>query len=317
MKIIDLHCDTIHKIFHLKEKNLFKNTYSVDIQKLQKGNAAAQFFALFLDKDWIERKNYDIYTYTKEFYEVYRSKIQENEAFIHFAMNYNDLVSNIENGKISAFLTIEEGEFLQGKIDRLKEFYDLGLRLITLTWNYENCIGFPNSKNHYSMKKGLKKFGFEVVERMNDLGMIIDVSHLSDGGFYDVISHTQKPVIASHSNAREIQNVPRNMSDDMIRKLADVGGVMGINFYPHFLNNGNKSKIGSMVNHIEHIKRVGGIESIALGTDFDGIEGQLEISNIGEIERLFDALKDQGMKHNEIEKISWHNAARIIRDGLN
>lgn len=320
MKIIDLHCDTIHKIFHSDDKELYDNSYSVDIMKLKRANSIAQFFALFIDKGFIEKEGYDIYNYIKEFYSVYKDKITENNSYINFAKNYNDLMDNLDNNIISAFLTIEEGDFLQGDIEILKEFYDLGLRLITLTWNYENCIGYPNSYDRDIMGKGLKKFGFEVIEAMNYLGMIIDVSHLSDGGFFDVISHSKKPIIASHSNARVITNVPRNLEDDMIKKLADKGGVMGINFYPDFLNEGYASKIVSMVEHIKHIKNIGGIELIALGTDFDGmddeLDGELEISNIGEIERLFHALKINGFNDDELEKIGYKNALRVIKDCL-
>lgn len=317
INVIDLHCDTVYKLFHTNDTNLYQNSHQVDILKLQKGNSAAQFFALFIDKGYVEKKNLDIYTYTKELYNLYRENIESNKKYIDQALNYKDMISNMEEDKLSAFLTIEEGDFLQGKIERLEEFYNMGLRLVTLTWNYVNCIGYPNSKNPAQMALGLKKFGFEVIERMNDLGMIVDVSHLSDGGFNDVVSHSQKPIIASHSNARTIHNVPRNLSDEMIRKISDIGGVIGINFYYHFLGKGNISKISAIIEHIKYIKKVGGIECIALGSDFDGIEGELEITNIGEVHKLQDALRKKGMKTAEIEKISWLNAARVIKDCLN
>lgn len=316
MGIIDLHCDTIHKIFHMDEKSLYENSYSVDIKKMQRSNVAAQFFALFLDKGWIEENDVNIYEYAKDFYKVYISQIEENKEYIRLATNYSDLQNNLKDGVMSAFLTIEEGDFLQGKIERLDEFYKLGLRLITLTWNYENCIGYPNSVDEDVMKKGLKHFGFEVVERMNELGLIIDVSHLSDGGFYDVIKHSRRPVIASHSNAREITRVPRNMTDDMMRLLANKGGVMGLNFHPHFLGNDNVSKVEYMIKHIKHIKNKAGIDTVALGSDFDGIEGELEISNIGEIEKLIVELGNSGFHPDEIEKICYLNAERIIVECL-
>lgn len=185
-----------------------------------------------------------------------------------------------------------------------------------MTWNYENCIGYPNSLDNDVMRKGLKHFGFEVVERMNELGMIIDVSHLSDGGFFDVIKHTRRPVIASHSNAREITRVPRNMTDEMMHILADKGGIMGLNFHPYFLGKDNVSKIEHMIKHIKHIKNKAGIDTVALGSDFDGIEGKLEISNIGEIKKLIIELENSGFNQDEIEKICYVNAQRIIVECL-
>ena len=317
MKIIDLHCDTIKKIYELQEENLYENSYSVDIKKLISGEVDAQFFAMFLDKGWIEEQKLDIYEYTKKFYKVFAKELEENQEYIKLAKNHSDLKANREKGILSAFLTIEEGHFIEGKIERLEEFYNLGLRLITLTWNYENCIGYPNSYDENDMKKGLKDFGFQVVEKMNELGMIIDVSHLSDGGFYDCVKNSKKPVIASHSNARTITNVPRNLSDEMMGLLADKGGIMGLNFCPHFLGEGETSRVEDMIRHVKHIKNKAGIDALALGSDFDGIEGELEISNIGEINKLIMALDRSGFKTGEIEKISYLNAERIIKECLN
>ena len=119
---------------------------------------------------------------------------------------------------------MEEGGVLNEKQERLEELYRLGIRLITLTWNYENCLGYPNSRDGEVMNRGLKAFGLEIVERMNALGMLVDVSHLSDGGFWDCIRVSRAPIIASHSNARALCGVPRNLTDDMLRALAEKGG---------------------------------------------------------------------------------------------
>ena len=140
------------------------------------------------------------------------------------------------------------------------------------------------------MAKGLKPFGFEVVERMNEIGMVIDVSHLSDGGFYDVAKHSKQPFVATHSNCRAIANESRNLTDDMIKILANKGGVMGLNLVPAFLDASNKSRIEYMVKHIKHIKNVGGIDTVAIGADFDGMGGDFEIDNVGDMTSLFDAL---------------------------
>ena len=124
---------------------------------------------------------------------------------IAFAGKGADLEENRKKGKLSAFLTLEEGGVIHGDLDRVKGLYDMGIRLITLTWNYENCIGYPNSRDLKDMGKGLKPFGFSVIDEMNRLGMIVDVSHLSEGGFWDVVSHSKTPPVASHSNARALR----------------------------------------------------------------------------------------------------------------
>jgi membrane dipeptidase len=242
--------------------------------------------------------------------------VEKNSTEIALATNYNDLMDNMNKGIISAFLTIEEGGVLKGKIEQLRNFYRLGVRLITLTWNFPNELGFPN-KNKEDRNKGLTSFGREVVSEMNTLGMIIDVSHLSDGGFYDVAKYSKKPFVASHSNARAISNHPRNLTDDMIRILAEKGGIMGINFEKYFLGHNELSRIQDMISHIEHIKKVGGIDCISIGTDFDGIGNQgLEIKNIGEVEKLSIALSKNNFSEEEIDKIFYKNAIRVIKEVL-
>ena len=212
-------------------------------------------------------------------------------------------------------MTIEEGGALQGRLENLRNFYRLGVRLVTLTWNYPNEIGYPNCEMKYR-GQGLTEFGQQVVAEMNNLGMIIDVSHLSDQGFYDVATLSKKPFIASHSNARAVQDHSRNMTDEMIRIVAQKGGVMGINFSGDFLGGTKNSNVADMVSHIKHIYQVGGLDVIALGTDFDGIDSNLEIANIGEIHKLTDELSKNGFTAAAIEKIAYQNTLRVIKDCL-
>lgn len=190
----------------------------------------------------------------------------------------------------------------------------MGIRLITLTWNYENCIGYPNSPDAQVMGKGLKQFGFSVVEEMNRIGMIIDVSHLSEGGFWDVVSHSKTPPVASHSNARALRNHPRNLSDEQIRALAEKGGIAGLNFYQEFLGKSGSCLIEEMVSHVRHMYQKGGEEVIAIGTDFDGFGGaeKMEIEDIGAMPLLYDALGKAGFTGRQREKIWYGNAKRVI-----
>ena len=313
MPIIDFHCDTIMKLMDEKGRSILKeNNFSVDIYKLKKAKSLAQFFALFIELDMVEDPLEYCLLMVDKFYE----QIDKNSTDIALATNYHDLMDNMNKGLVSAFLTIEEGGVLKGKIEELRNFYRLGVRLITLTWNFPNELGFPN-KNEEDRNKGLTSFGYEVVSEMNALGMLIDVSHLSDGGFYDVAKCSKKPFVASHSNARAVSNHPRNLTDDMIRILARKGGIMGINFEKHFLGHNELSRVEDMISHITHIKKVGGIDCISIGTDFDGISNQgLEIKNIGEIDKLSIALSKNNFSEDEIEKIFYKNAIRVIKEVL-
>ena len=157
---------------------------------------------------------------------------------------------------------------------------------------------------------------------MEKIGMIIDVSHLSDGGFWDVINHTTKPFVASHSNARSVCNHVRNMSDDMILALAKRGGVMGINYFADFLEvppadkTGFMSTVDNMVKHINYIKNLAGIDVIGLGSDFDGISQNLEMKDCSMLSMLENRLKEEGYTTEEIEKIFYKNVLRVFKEVL-
>ena len=255
MNLIDMHCDTIFLMDREEMCDLRRNSLCVDLEKMKHAGSMAQFFACFIYMKELEKAGGWDGGYQQALKMIERGKreLVNNSDLISLATNYNDLLKNFERGKMSAFLTIEEGGILADDMARLEYLYKCGIRLMTLLWNGENCIGYPNSRDRNVMEKGLKKFGIETVERMNDLGMMVDVSHLSDGGFWDVMKYSKKPVVASHSNARALCEHPRNLTDDMIRALAECGGVSGINFYPAFLNGTAKSDIDDLVRHIEHM----------------------------------------------------------------
>jgi membrane dipeptidase len=169
------------------------------------------------------------------------------------------------------------------------------------------------------MQKGLKAFGKDAVAVMNDIGIIIDVSHLSDGGFWDVVYLTKRPFVASHSNCRAIAPHRRNLSDEMIRALANKGGVMGLNFYGPFLNadaSGKESRIIEMLRHIKHMINVGGSELPAIGTDFDGMDGSFEIGDCSKMQLLFEAMEGEGFTIGQIEKVAYKNAERVIKEAF-
>ena len=233
---------------------------------------------------------------------------------------------------MSAMLTVEEWAVCKGDISKLHQLYDMGVRMLTLTWNYPNELGAPNlnstkrkEADNYlftpNTRDGLTEVGREFVSEMESLGMIVDVSHLSDAGFYDVLECTHKPFAASHSNAREVCGCVRNLTDDMIRKLADRGGCMGLNFYADFLKtvpagSPNPGAIEDVVRHALHITKVGGIEVLGFGSDFDGIDTNEGLPGVQSIGLLWDALHKAGFHESELDMIFYENVLRVYRDTL-
>lgn len=319
---IDWHCDTLMQAWFRGRKQIYHlPSAMLDVKRLKQGGAKAQFFAIFLQS--MRMKRYLGWLmpgdtrYIEILTDIFYRTLGEHEDEIAFAGNAQDMEENWRQGKISAFLTIEDGREVQGRMERLKEYYDRGVRLLGLTWNYTNCFGHPNSKDPVKMKLGLSDFGKEAIGELNRLGIIIDVSHLSDGGFWDVAKLSKKPFVASHSNARALCNHPRNLTDEMIRALGEKGGIVGVNHCPKFLYQGSsENRIEDLVRQLIHIRRVGGRECAALGSDFDGISGKLEIAGPQEYEKLELALSKAGFSGAEIEKIFYKNAERVIRDVL-
>ena len=310
MRYVDLHCDTAGRMLY-ENQGLKRNKFSVDIEKMNKGGALAQVFAFFINAGEVK----DLYLEFEIMYKNLIKEFEKNKKYIEIVRNINELNQVEKQGKIGAFLSIEEGDVLEGKIENIKKVYDKGVRIITLTWNYKNKIGYPNY-NYLYKDKGLEELGFDMVFEMERLGIIPDASHLSDAGFYDLVRKCNKPFIASHSNSRGITNHPRNLTDDMIKLLADKGGVMGLNFCSDFLGKNKISSIEDMVSHIKHIKNVGGIDVISLGSDFDGIENKVEIQDCSEMNKLAEILNKEGFSYDEIEKIYYKNALRVFLEVL-
>lgn len=325
MKTIDMHCDTLmcELIENGKAGSVTRcPKFSVDVERLVKAGALAQFFAIFMlrEQDYKEAhvpaKDYE--DYIDGCVQIFERTLRENPDTLARARNAGEIEQNYKNGKVSAVLTMEDGAAVYGTMENLKRYYDLGVRALSLTWNYENCFGYPNSKDRQIMEQGLKPFGKEAVSYMQELGMLVDVSHLSDGGFWDVIKIAKKPVVATHSNARSVCDHPRNMTDEMIRALGENGGVMGINFCPAFLEEKEDpvSSVERMVAMARHESNAGGMDIVALGTDFDGIEGTLEIRNPLEMELLADGLKKAGFTSSQIDGIFWKNALRVCHESM-
>jgi membrane dipeptidase len=316
MKIIDLHCDTLSKLVKApKDITLADNPFDVDIHGLKRAGIVIQFFACYVDG--MAYPSWD---------EAYLAVLQmldrldaEQSTDLRQALSYGEIVENIANNRISAVASVEEGGILDGDISRISQLYTKGIRLITLTWNLENCIGYPHSWNGYEMSNGLKPFGFQVIEEMNQAGMLIDVSHLSEGGFWDCINHSKVPICASHSNARALCDHPRNLTDDMLMALAEKGGVTGLNFVPDFLNPDTIAVCIDIALHAKHMIQVAGEDIVAFGADLDGFSNQKRenwVSKVSDINLILPSFKKVGRTERQIDKICFENANRVIKEVL-
>lgn len=386
---IDLHCDTITMM--RADEDLMRNRRMVSIPALQAGGALVQSFAAFVPTGLYPKPVRNALAW-KRFCRIADRKdrlLEKHASELLPVRSMADIEKCRDSGRIGALFTIEDAGVVGRDPGRLEEAYRRGVRIASLIWNHENTLGYPNSAKAEMMQKGLKPFGLEMVEKMNELGIVVDVSHLSDGGFWDVAGVSKKPFLASHSNSRAMTNHPRNLTDEMIRALAESGGVMGLNFAPDFLapcaadgrdasgeqdgtecgrsvagkapgeqdgtESGKKaeektpgdqestarrkqiqagaqsspvrrndaqtkaarvrreSRIQDMVRHVLHIRNVGGYEVLALGSDFDGISGTLEVGTPAQLPLLEDALKKAGLTERELDAMWAGNICRVFR----
>ena len=323
---IDLHCDTLMQGF-LRDgetADLYdRPEFMLDIRRLCESGAMAQCFAIFLPPPgmWTEmgRDAVPDEVYIASCVKIFNDNLARYGEVIARATNASEIRENFAAGKVSAILTLEDGRAVAGKLENLERFYDLGVRAISLTWNGHNCFGAPNSKDPAIMAEGLTDFGKEAIVYLQELGMLVDVSHLSDGGFDDVAELAKKPFVATHSNSRALSPHPRNLTDEMLRRLGEAGGVTGLNFAPQFLNRDTTredSTAALLARHAKHIANVAGEDSVAIGSDFDGMTGELEIYDPTRMSRLAYAFADAGFTEAQIEKIIYKNALRVFADTL-
>ena len=314
MTAFDLHCDTLMRL--KKTGDLTQGRGMVSLDGLLRGGVGLQCFAAFVPTGFFPPFCRDALSTARfnQLYRRYQAMMERHKDRLHPILSAADLDRAAEAKKIGVLLTIEDGGVLGSDLANVEAHYRKGVRLVTLTWNHPNAIGFPNSRDPGIMSRGLTDFGREVVREMERLGMVVDISHVSDGVFRDVAEMAQKPFLASHSNARTVCGHTRNMTDDMIRILADKGGVMGLNLGPEFLAEGSKdSRVEDMVRHVLHIRNVGGSGVLALGSDFDGVKGNLEVSGPQDWPQLFAALLQAGLSEAELEQMWWKNVNRVLR----
>ncbi len=307
--VVDAHCDVLTALEREKRRlGEQSGAGHVDLPRLKEGGVDIQFFAAYISPPYIPRALTRALALIDRFY----TELGENSREIMLVKSFADIQDALARGKIAAVLAVEGGEALHGSLEVLRILYHLGVRCLTLTWNHRNEIG--DGVLEERTRGGLTRFGVEVVREMNRLNMLVDVSHLSEAGFWDVLEVSSKPVIASHSNCRRLCGHPRNLTDEQIKSLASAGGVMGLCFYPEFVHDREPS-LSKVLDHIDHVVEIAGINCVGLGSDFDGFAGALfGLEDVRRLPALTEGLLQRGYGEDEVKKILGENFLRLLRD---
>jgi membrane dipeptidase len=304
--IVDGHCDSIGE--HVDNKRLL-NVHSsqghLDLPRLRVGGVTVQFFASFIEAEY---KGNQAAIRGLRLVEGCRKLVMDNPEYLLLLSGYKTIEEALLTGRTAALLSVEGGEALGGNLFMLRVLYHLGVRALGLTWNNANDLA-----GGVAEPGGLTGFGREVVQEMNALGMLVDVSHLSDEAFWDVLGCSTQPVIASHSCCRSLREHPRNLSDEQIKALAAKGGLIGINFYTQFLK-GASADLLDVIRHIEHVCELVGPDYVGIGSDFDGCESVPKgLEDVTKLPNLATALQKKGYKTADVDKIMGGNFFRVIK----
>lgn len=307
MFVFDLHCDTLFKFFEDQRYSISKNNGHISDVGLEKGGYLAQCFAIYQPTDITGESGFEFF---KKQCDVFKNVVSKSSV-LEMATDKMDIEENRKNGKVSAVLTVENADFLQNDLDRLKTVEEKGVKVLGLVHNGENCLGHPHSNDKALSELSLKGFGREVVEALNSTNITVDVSHLNVGGFWDVARLSKKPFVATHSGCSAVFKHSRNLCDEQIKAIAEGGGVVGCVFYSHFLNGTDTTDIDSILRHLEYLIKVGGEDVAALGSDFDGMDCDLPF-DASKIQILVEAITSK-FGFSVTEKLCFKNAMRIIQ----
>ena len=305
--LFDGHCDTLLnlELRRMPVGSLAKNNLHINLERYGSYAPAAQFFAVFgmkvfmPDGDIFDRLSGRLF-----------AEVEANPDKIRFCTCAADAQAAAAEGKLAAFLSVEGAELLDCGA-RLEEAHERGVRAITLTWNNATEIAGTNVQE---TERGLSEKGKDFVRRCDELGILVDVSHLSDPGFWDVIETSKNPIIASHSNSRAVCGHTRNLTDDQFRALRDKGGTTGLNLYTQFLGE-DKVTVETCVRHIEHFLELGGEKTIAIGGDLDGCDKLPEgMTGVDGTALVYQALADRGYPKALLDDIFYNNLMRVVRE---
>ena len=307
--VFDLHCDTalalLGKVLQ-QAGSLRKNEYHIDLERAAQLPGYAQCFACFTTpRDNRPGGTTVTQLFEREMVSVLR-EVEKNSDLISLVYSAKEIEENRKNGKMSAILTIEGPAGFGFDPALLEDLYKVGFRITTLGWNEKNVLC-----GSHKTGGGLTDLGKEYVFEAQRLGMLIDVSHISDEAFWDIMEITNGPVIASHSNSRAVYDVSRNLTDEMFKAICQTGGVAGLNLYPGFL--GENATLDTVCDHVVHWLELDGEKHIALGGDLDGVEALPEgFAGVQDYPKLAECLLARGVNEQTVYDIFWNNAMGVI-----
>jgi len=307
MLICDLHCDLPYKVADGRKIHSNEEHFSED--KLKNKHTYVQVFANFVDV----KNNPDAFNYINSMIMYFKEQLKTTTK-IKLVTDYNTLESNIKSGINSAILSIEGGEALNGEIKNVQYFYDLGIRFLTLTWNHKNALG----ESCKTQNAPLTDFGRTVVKEMSRVKMFPDVSHLSERGFWDVAELSSIPFVATHSNSKALCSHERNLTDEQFLAVKKAGGLVGINYYPDFLeDNCGDADITSILRHIEHFMSLNGEDILCLGGDLDGVPYLPKgITGVGDVDIIATELLKLNYPEKLILKIMGENVLQFVKNNF-
>jgi membrane dipeptidase len=313
--LIDLHNDVLEVMisdpnYHLKDRHNYNHT---DIPRLQEGDVDIQFFSV-----WVSPSQYtNYYQQAQVMLNRFYDEVSQNPGTIAQVTNPDQADSINALNKIAAVIGVEGGHHIENSIEKLINLYDAGMRYMTITWNNSTDWAI-SAQDSRTLTHGLSDFGRQVIRKMDSLGIIIDVSHVGIKTIQDILTETNNPIIASHSGVRAIRDHYRNLYDWQIIDIANTGGVIGVIFYPPFLNGTNNADIDDVIQHIDYIKNLVGIDYIAIGSDFDGIGvTPLGLEDVSRFPNLTSELLIRGYSKEDVEKIMGGNFKRVFEQVCN
>lgn len=311
--ISDCHCDTL-ALFE-RADYFFSRLNSighVDLPRLIKGGVGLQFFAVCVST---QRHSGFFLKEALEYVHRYHRCLGENNNYLVSIERGSDLERARASGKIGCLLALEGAEPLEGSLELLEVFYRLGVRCLSLTWNRRNV--YADGVGEESTGGGLSRIGRKTVRCMNELGIILDLAHISPRGYYDAVALAARPPLVTHANARTLCDHPRNLTDDQLKLLAQAKGVIGLSFNPPFINGCKNAPLERLIDHFVHIASVAGVEHTGIGSDFDGIPVSVDgVEDTAALGNLLDALRRRGFSSREVELIAGENVRRVVKQNL-
>lgn len=305
---------TVHHLRGPLEAHAYAWNGQVTLPKLREGGIDAAFFAVDVTRAW---KNH--LAYAMDALGFFLADAEAHSSEIRVARSAADLVAAREAGRIGAVLVIENSDALEGSLNVLRALYEVGVRSLTLTHNPTSWAAAGNAESRSG--GGLTQFGVQLVREMNRLGMLVDVSHIAERGFYDVLETSDRPVIASHSCCAALCDHPRNLTDAQLQALSQHGGVVGLTFVPSFIDPEWREEhwprvpgLQMLLDHVQHAVEVAGIEHVAIGSDFDG--GGTVLKDAAEYPRLTEGLLARGFSEEAVRLVLGGNVLRLLEQAL-